>query len=108
MTPRNLTLAWGFLLGGPRQFHDPPGNEAGFVSALYDPTQVVKLYGAPGAPKPPNAALAGAIVPGSGNPVNGSVSNGLIPGYPQAFAPNYPPGLRNRSEERRVGKECRS
>jgi hypothetical protein len=92
---RNLTLDLGLRLGWSRPFHNVPGNEAGFVPELYDPAQRVLLYGAPGAPKPPNAALNGAIVPGSGNPVDGTVTNGPIPGFAQAFDPNYPPGLRN-------------
>ena len=93
---RKLTLDLGVRLGWSRPFHDKPGNEAGFVPELYNPAQQVALYGMPGFPTPPNSGLSGAIVPNPlTNPVNGSVVNGQIPGFPQAFAPNYPPGLRN-------------
>ena len=91
---RNLTLDIGVRLGWSRPFHNVPGNEAGFVPELYDPSQRVTLFGMPGAP-PPNSALNGAIKPGSGNPVDGTVTNGIIPGFAQAFDPHYPPGLRN-------------
>lgn len=91
----NLTLDLGVRLGWSRPFHNAPANEAGFVPELYNPAQRVLLYGMTGAPKPPNSALNGAIVPGIGNPVDGTVANGIVPGFEQAYAPNYPPGLRN-------------
>ena len=89
---RNLTLDLGLRLGWSRPFHNAPANEAGFVPELYDRTQQVQLYtNASTTPK----GLSGADIPGTGNPVNGTVTNGIVPGFAQAFAPNYPPGLRN-------------
>ncbi len=87
---RNLTLDLGLRVGWSRPFHDPKGDEAGFSSAFFNPAQQVQLYGAPGAPAPPNVGLSGAIVNSNLNPnaiPNGTVNSVLVPGYP--------PGLRN-------------
>jgi hypothetical protein len=76
---RKLTLDLGLRFGWAQPFHDPSGHEAGFVSSLFNPGNVVALYTA--ATAPARSAL-GAIIPGSGDPLNGTVNRLTDPGYP--------------------------
>jgi hypothetical protein len=79
-----LTLDLGLRMGFSQPWHTPNRQEAGFVPALFDPAQTVRLYTKATAP---NSAAVGAIVPNSGNPLNGTVDT--------ALNLSYPPGLRD-------------
>ena len=77
-----LTLDLGLRAGFSQPWHAPNRQEAGFVPATWDPSQVVSLYTKTTAP---NSAAVGAIVPGSGNPLNGTVDTALNLAYPQGL-----------------------